>query len=285
MIKIKVYAKLNLSLNVLTCEQNGFHQLDMVNQSVSLFDEIRIVPRPDKKISVYCDKNIGVINTALTSANEFSKAFDTCGYDITIKKGIPMKGGLGGSSADAAGILSALAKYHNILLEQVYPIADRIGSDVKYMMTGGLARVEGRGEIVKTIDSNSLFYFVVVMPPYGLSTRKVFEEFDKKPDFHFADNAKLIDCIVTEDVSGAKNNMYNGLQKTAFVIEPRLKEAYDEISQVCFVQMTGSGSCLFSIADTIEEAQFVAEKLKRKGYVAVVAESRKNGVEYIDFIV
>ena len=164
MIKLRVYAKLNLALNVLSCEQEGYHQLDMVNQSISLFDEIRIVPRPDERISVHCDKDIGVINTAWTSASEFAKKFNTTGCDITIKKGIPMKGGLGGSSADAAGVLVALAKWHKIPLEQVYSIADAVGSDVKYMMTGGLARVRGKGEQVQTIESDSLVYFVVVMP-------------------------------------------------------------------------------------------------------------------------
>ena len=102
-MKIRVYGKINLSLNVLTKEIDGYHQLDMVNQSVSVFDEIELAPRVDKLCRVRCDKDIGVINTALTSASAFVKRFGTNGYDIFIKKGIPMKGGLGGSSADAAG--------------------------------------------------------------------------------------------------------------------------------------------------------------------------------------
>lgn len=92
-MKIRVYGKINLSLNVLTKEIDGYHQLDMVNQSVSVFDEIELAPRVDKLCRVKCDKDIGVINTALTSASAFVKRFGTNGYDIFIKKGIPMKGG------------------------------------------------------------------------------------------------------------------------------------------------------------------------------------------------
>ena len=283
MIKLRVYANLNLAHNVLSCEQDGYHQLDMVNQSISLFDEIRIVQRPDERISVHCDKDIGVINTALTSASQFAKTFDTKGYDITIKKGIPMKGGLGGSSADAAGVLVALAKLHNTPLQKVYPIAEKIGSDVKYMMTGGLARVGGKGEQVETTMHNSLLYFVVIMPDFGLSTRKVFECFDQKPDFVFANNNALVDAVVNEDLKQIRENIRNGLQQTAFDIEPKLKDIFDQISQYGKVCMTGSGSCLFLVADSLNDADYTSQKIQRLGYNAVVVESRDFGVEFLEF--
>lgn len=283
MIKLRVYAKLNLALNVLSCEQDGYHQLDMVNQSISLFDEIRIVPRPDDRISVNCDKNIGVINTALSSASEFAKTFGTCGCDITIKKGIPMKGGLGGSSADAAGVLVALAKLHDIPLQKVFPIAEKVGSDVKYMMTGGLARVGGKGEQVLSKNSDSLIYYVVVMPEFGLSTRKVFECFDQNPDFVFADNDKLVNAVEKEDLKGIRDNMRNGLQQTAFDIEPKLKQIFNDVSQFGKVCMTGSGSCLFLVADTLTDGEYISRKICEMNYNAVLVESRAFGVEFLEF--
>lgn len=283
MIRLKVYAKLNLALNVLSCEQDGYHQLDMVNQSISLFDEIRIVPRPDDRVSVHCDKDIGVINTALTSASEFAKQFGTCGCDVTIKKGIPMKGGLGGSSADAAGVLVALAKWHDVDMQKVFDIAERIGSDVKYMMTGGLARVCGKGEVVESQDSDSLLYFVVVMPEFGLSTRKVFETFDQNPDFALADNQKLLQAIQNEDLSQIRANVRNGLQQTAFQIEPKLRYIFDQVSQFGKTCMTGSGSCLFLVADDLHDANYISQRVQQLGYQAVVAESRGFGVEILEF--
>ena len=283
MIKLRVYAKLNLALNVLSREQDGYHQLDMVNQSISLFDEIRIVPRPDDRISVHCDKNIGVINTAWISASEFAKKFGTGGCDITIKKGIPMKGGLGGSSADAAGVLVALAKWHKVPLEDVYPIAETVGSDVKYMMSGGLARVCGKGEVVNTIESDSLIYFVVVMPEFGLSTRKIFECFDEDPDFVFADNDKLSKAVQKEDLSQIRDNVRNGLQQTAFKTEPKLKDIFDKVSKFGKTCMTGSGSCLFLVADSVGDSQYIAEQICKQGVFAVPAESRAFGIEFVEF--
>lgn len=280
-MKIKVYAKLNLALNVLSLENEGYHQLDMVNQSIDLFDEIELTPRQDGVCKVRCDKDIGVINTALTSASEFIKRFDCCGYDIYVKKGIPMMGGLGGSSADAAGILSALSKLHCADMDEVYKIADEVGSDVRYMMTGGLARVQGKGELVSTAECDSVLYFVVVIPPYGLSTRKVFETFDANPDFTCADNAKLIAAVADEDVAAVKMNMYNGLQKTAFALDGRLKKLFDRVSERGFAQMTGSGSCLFLVSDSRVECDFAAERLRKEGINAVAVESKNYGVEFL----
>jgi len=280
-MKFKVYAKLNLSLNVTSLEVNGYHNLDMVNQSINIFDEIELTPRDDKLCKIYCDRDIGIINTALTSASQFVKRFDCCGYDVTIKKGIPMMGGLGGSSADAAGILSALAKLHGADMPQVYEIADVVGSDVKYMMTGGLARVTGRGNCVEHIHSDAVLYFVLILPSFGMSAQKVYHGFDEQPDFTLTDNAKIINAVLSEDVAFLRCNMHNGLQMTAFRLESRLKEIFDVVSKTCFVQMTGSGSCLFAVAESKADSYFIAERLKKSGFNAIAVESKNFGVEYI----
>ena len=280
-MKIRVYGKINLSLNVLTKEIDGYHQLDMVNQSVSVFDEIELAPRVDKLCRVRCDKDIGVINTALTSASAFVKRFGTNGYDIFIKKGIPMKGGLGGSSADAAGILAALSKIHGVDAVSAGEIADAVGSDVKYMMEGGLARVRGTGGDVEKIDSGAVNYFVLIVPPFGMSTQRVFAAFDEKPDFGWADNDRLIDAVINEDVAAMKMNMRNGLQSTAFRLDKRLGDLYDAVRGRCFVQMTGSGSCLFAVADGAADAAYTAERLKKEGIRAVAVESRGYGIEFL----
>ena len=281
-MKIKVYAKLNLALNVTSLEENGYHNLDMVNQSISIFDDIELTPREDKLCKVYCDRDIGIINTALTSASQFVKRFDCCGYDVTVKKGIPMMGGLGGSSADAAGILTALAKLHDADMAEVYEIADVVGSDVKYMMTGGLARVTGRGNCVQPIHSDAVLYFVLVLPPFGMSTQRVYHGFDEQHDFTVADNSKIINAVLSEDTEAIRQNIHNGLQSTAFRVDGRLKEIFDAVSAICPVQMTGSGSCLFAVADSKADSHFIAERLKKEGFNAIAVESKNFGVEYIE---
>lgn len=280
-MKFRVYAKLNLALNVLTTEQEGYHQLDMVNQSINLFDEIELAARDDKLCTVNCDKDIGVINTALSAAASFVKKFDCHGYKVAIKKGIPMQGGLGGSSADAAGILAALAKQHGLSLEDVFDIADFIGSDVKYMLTGGLARVLGKGEKVQTVETNALNYFVLIVPPFGMSTQRVFNAFDEQPDFRRCDCEKLIAAVAEENVVGMKMNMFNGLQSTALRLDARLKELFEVASEMGFAQMTGSGSCLFMPVEDLVEGSFLSNRLAKKGLNAVVVESRDYGVEYL----
>ena len=126
-------------------------------------------------------------------------------------------------------------------------------------------------------------YFVVVMPDFGLSTRKVFETFDQNPDFVFADNQKLLDGVVKEDLQQVRDNVRNGLQQTAFDIEPKLKQIFDDVSQYGKTCMTGSGSCLFLVADSLQDGNYISQKITERGYNAVLVESRAYGVEFLEF--
>lgn len=280
-MKFKVFAKINLSLNVLTLEQEGYHMLDAVNQSISMYDTVTVMPRADKLCKVFCDKDIGVINTALTAANRFVKTFDTNGYDIYLEKGIPMAGGLGGSSADAAGVLAALSKLNGISLDEAGKIADDVGSDVKYMMTGGLARVGGRGEKVQSVECDSVLYFVIATPPFGMSTQRVFQQFDFSPDFTKTDNDKLIQAVLNEDVAAVKLNLYNDLQQAAFSVDDRLKKFFDKLKKFGFVSMSGSGSSMFFVCADKFESGFLLKQLEKEKIKAFCVESKNYGIEYI----
>ena len=133
------------------------------------------------------------------------------------------------------------------------------------------------------IESDSLIYFVVVMPEFGLSTRKIFECFDEDPDFVFADNDKLSKAVQKEDLSQIRDNVRNGLQQTAFKTEPKLKDIFDKVSKFGKTCMTGSGSCLFLVADSVGDSQYIAEQICKQGVFAVPAESRAFGIEFVEF--
>ena len=144
--RVKSFAKVNLTLDI-TGVNGGYHMLDSVVASIDVADVITARSRRDGQINVTMhgegSENIDPErNNAVKAARAFMHHFDTCGADIAVWKNIPVGAGLGGSSADVAGVLRAMAKLYNIDdFEAVKAIADSLGSDCGYMLTGGYARL------------------------------------------------------------------------------------------------------------------------------------------------
>lgn len=138
-VRIKAYAKINLTLFVCG-KKDGYHALDSLVASVNLFDAITIKKRKDRLVSIAMhgmgSESIPFEkNNAAKAAELFVEKFGTCGADITVYKNIPMGAGLGGSSADAAGVLNGLAKLYKIDdMAALKLIADQTGSDTRYML-------------------------------------------------------------------------------------------------------------------------------------------------------
>ena len=106
-MKVKVYAKLNLTLNV-TGRRNGFHDIDSLAVSVDIYDEIQASPRSDRAVTVRGMPSVNdADNSACKAACAFVRAFGSCGADITVNKGIPFAAGMGGSSGSAGPAGSA----------------------------------------------------------------------------------------------------------------------------------------------------------------------------------
>ena len=151
--KVKSYAKVNLSLNV-TGAAGGYHLIDSVLASIDIYDTVCVKPRGDRLVNVYMhglgsENILPERNNAFKAGEAFVGRFSTAGADVTVYKNIPMGAGLGGSSADAAGVLNAMAALYKVTDRAALKgLADALGSDTGYMLGGGFARVAGRGERV-----------------------------------------------------------------------------------------------------------------------------------------
>ena len=150
-VKIKSYAKINLTLEIKGVE-NGYHLLDSLVASIDLFDLVVLKKRKDKLSSITM-RGMGSEgippeeNIALKTAELFSETFSTPGVDVTVYKNIPIGAGLGGSSADSAGVINGMAKLYGITDEDALTaLAEKTGSDTSYMRKGGFQRMQGRGE-------------------------------------------------------------------------------------------------------------------------------------------
>ncbi|MBU1027286.1 MAG: 4-(cytidine 5'-diphospho)-2-C-methyl-D-erythritol kinase, partial [Candidatus Margulisbacteria bacterium] len=163
-MKLKAYAKINLSLRVFDKRQDGYHDLESVMQSVSLCDYITLTLK-DSGIEVVCNDPkvpLGKDNIAYRAAEAFLKAVSSkqkapqqssgqavSGCRIHIEKNIPMAAGLAGGSADAAVVLWGLNAEFRMPNDELMKVASGVGSDVPFCLTGGTCLVKGRGEIVE----------------------------------------------------------------------------------------------------------------------------------------
>ena len=187
--------------------------------------------------------------------------------DIKIVKHIPLAGGLGGSSADVAGVLNALKKLYEVE-EDVKPLADRLGSDSGYLLTGGFARISGRGEVVEPIECDAKFWVVLAYSETGVNTADCFRKYDESPtEIKPSDNEKLTLAIKEGDVVEVARYVGNDLALPATLlcdeIDKNLKEL-KMLNPLC-ASVSGSGATTFALFETKELALWAVDRLKRKG--------------------
>ena len=275
-IQNKAYAKINLSLNVYNAE-NGYHNLDSVVCTIDLYDQITVSKRRDDKINLVM-RGIGedvlstTNNNAYKAAQLFKETFGTKGADIKIVKNIPLAGGLGGSSADIAGVLNALKELYEVN-EDVKPLADRLGSDSGYLLTGGFARIRGRGEVVTPISSDVEFWVLLVYSETGVNTADCFKKYDESPnEVKHSNNDALVLALENGDFDGAIKEFGNDLAQPAISLCEEMNKnlnALKSLSPLC-VSVSGSGATTFAIFETRELALWAADRLGRQGYDAQV---------------
>lgn len=274
-VQVIAPAKINLSLDITGVDHRGYHLLDMVMQTVSLFEKITLI----KQDSITFHSNTRFIptdekNTAVKAAFEFFKYTGIeGGADIFIKKTVPIKAGMAGGSADAAGVIVGLNyMYHTKLsLEQLCEIGLNVGSDVPFMLCGGTKRVQGTGEIIKNAPKMPSCYFVICMPPKGVSTPKAFAEYDRLGIKTPVETEKLISAIADKNLNDIARYMANDLEKAAQseYTEP-IKEKLLSLGALGSV-MTGSGAAVFGIFDDEQTAVKAAEEMRKHVKSAFVA--------------
>ncbi|MGN1104808.1 MAG: 4-(cytidine 5'-diphospho)-2-C-methyl-D-erythritol kinase [Candidatus Coproplasma sp.] len=268
--RVKSFAKVNLTLDI-TGVKDGYHMIDSVVASIDLADVISARGRSDKQINVTMhgegSENIPPErNNAYKAARAFMDRFNTYGADITVWKNIPVGAGLGGSSADVAGVLRAMAKLYNIDdYASIKAIADSLGSDCGYMLTGGFARISGRGEIVKPVDGNLKLDLVLLVPEGGVSTVQCYALSDsqlKGP----AMSSACENALLQGDLNGVANSLGNGLYSAAKLLNSGIEEAVAQLEEFAplGVNMTGSGSGVYAIMENDQFTRYFQSRYRGK---------------------
>lgn len=266
--RAKAFAKLNLTLSV-TGVKDGYHMLDSVVTSVDLFDTVAVKRRRDGLVGITmhgCGSESipPESNNAYLAAQAFVDEFSTDGCEITVYKNIPIGLGLGGSSADAAGVINALAKLYNvgdrIALKR---LADRNGSDTKYMLGGGYARLTGRGDEVAPLESNLKLHFLLLAPRGRVSTAQCFKVFDEVGSIG-GDSEAAVKAITDGDKYALARNMSNSLAPAAERLSDEVAEAFVQLKSFSplAVNMTGSGSGVYALFENAEYCAYAKSRYR-----------------------
>jgi 4-diphosphocytidyl-2-C-methyl-D-erythritol kinase len=263
-------AKLNLDLLVGPRREDGFHPLDSIVVQVTLCDEIALAARDDGRIVLSCDaadcgpaeENLAFRAAALLA--EQAEQADASGADISLAKGIPPGKGLGGGSSDAAAVLYALNDLWRLELppRRLVELAAQLGSDVPLFLGPPAARMTGRGEAIEPAAVHD-FAAVLHMPDFACATADVYRAFDAAPDAGRAMAPRAAMDLAGSPPSAWREALRNDLTSAAKTVAPELARTMDVLSEACGARvcLTGSGSAMFCLADTVADARAIARRL------------------------
>ena len=279
-------AKLNLALDVVGLLPNGYHNLDMTMQAITLYE--RVVLRRSNTLSLSLPGSpvaANDSNTAIKAAIAFFRYTGLlAGVDITIYKNVPVRAGMAGGSADAAGVLVGLNALYGakLSMSELCALGAKIGADVPFALRGGTCRVQGVGDILKALPPCPDCWFTVVMPDYGVSTPEAFAAYDKVGSSTHPDCEAQEKAVRAEDLAGVCAAAGNALEECSGARDndEAIKAALRQHGAVTAL-MTGSGAAVFGVFPTEEAARGAAEALKAQWPQVYVAQPDKGGARVV----
>ena len=262
-MELTANAKINLTLDIVGKKEDGYHLINSVFQSISLFDQISVEKSSDITVS-FSDNNISALNSvAYRSALAF---FDytgiKCGADIKITNHIPTSSGMGGGSSDAAAVLTGLNQLFGAGLTtgELIKISARLGADIPFCLVGGTAKVSGIGENVSPVKFAGAYPIIIIKDNKKSSTAEMYSKLDKiKPSV--AKTEDLIKAVNSNNKDlffGCISNAFNAVCDTA--AEKSLLKKYGALA----TGLTGSGPSVFGIFEDKSKRDKAYDELKSK---------------------
>ena len=277
-------AKINLSLDVIGKRENGYHDVRMIMQQISLHDTITITVEENGNKGSCADGASGLITVGTNSGelpvNEDNLVYkaaklimDECRISkpvrIFIDKHIPIAAGLAGGSSDAAAVLKGMNSLFDLKLkdERLKDIGVRIGADVPYCITGGTALAEGIGEVLTPLPSIPDCFILIAKPGISVSTGYVYTAFDSLEDKIHPDVDGMISTINEGNLQGMAALLCNSLEGVTQEEYPVIKEIKRLMldNGAMGALMSGSGPTVFGLYRDKESALAGADAVKKSG--------------------
>jgi 4-diphosphocytidyl-2-C-methyl-D-erythritol kinase len=262
-LTVPAFAKINWSLRVLGKRDDGYHEIDTVLQTVSLHDTLTFERTNDDGMRLWCDdRSVPVDKTNLVwraAAALHERYLIRRGVKIRLEKRIPAEAGLGGGSSDAAATLIALTHLWEIeaSADDLVRVAEGIGSDVTFFLSGGTARATSRGNVVEPIEDSPQKHLLVIKPNASISTAKAYRTLNRAA--LTSSNSKPI--LFRSQASNFSASidpkaLHNDFEQVVFALEPEIERAKIALlkSGARAAMLSGSGSAVFGIFDN-QDAQ------------------------------
>jgi len=287
-LRVKTRAKVNLHLEVLGRRQDGFHEIETIFQTVDLADAMELEPTRDGRVEITCSEasiptdEANICHRAVLAMRRF--AGPTLGARIHLDKRIPAGAGLGGGSANAAGVILGICKGLGLRVSdgRLHRLAAELGSDVPFMLHGGTMLGRGRGERLTPMTAIGPSWFVIVKPSVSISTAWVYSSlsFRLTPD-RTRLSLKAANSVLAR-VPAVRTPFRNALEAVVCPAHPVVAGVLDELLSLrpCLASMTGSGSALFAVFDDERRAAAVAERFSVRGFFTSVVLPAKRAVEF-----
>ena len=280
-MEVKALAKLNLSLDVLGKRPDGYHDMKMVMQSITLSDDITVVDNDGQGIRV--SSNVGFLptnekNLAVAAALRFYESLgkEARSVDLSLEKSIPVCAGMAGGSSDAAAVLRALNEMEGRPYDvmELAKVGEKVGSDVPYCVLGTTALAEGRGEVLTTLPSLPKCWVVVCKPDFPVSTPELFGKIDRCKVRCRPDTDGMIRALEQGDLEGVARRMYNVFED---VLPERQRSRVRDIKNTLIqcgalgANMSGTGPTAFGLFEdetAAREAYAQLSEQYRETYLA-----------------
>ncbi len=290
MMRVEARAKINFFLEVLDKRPDGYHDLRSLLAPISLADEMEFEVSPDGTVETEMDirelpEIVGVSvaesnDNLTTRAARLLQQETGCrlGARIRIRKRVPIGGGLGGGSSDAAATLRTLNRLWNLELprSRLMELAARLGSDIPALVQGGAVAIEGVGDRVTRLEAAAdpelrPWWLVVVNPGFSTSTRDIYERYRTRLTSEPESYNNMRSALSTGNVRLAAKHLFNSLEATVFgkyplarMLVARLREA-----GALGAMVSGSGSSLFALAGDEGHARQLERALQSRSDGAI----------------
>lgn len=285
-ISLRANAKLNLFLKINGITNFGYHDMTMINQSISLYDYIKITKNDNQGIKII-DKTTDIEfkeNIMYKTAKIINDQISKIDVDIEINKKIPMQAGLGGGSSDAAAVITGLDHIYNLNLsdEQKIDIAVKVGADVPFCLFGGTKYVGGIGEKINDVKSDN-FLFIIIKPDENMPTNQAFMLYDNSEKIKRSTD--FLQGIKNIDLDLIRKNFYNDFEPVIsdkFSVIEKIKSDFYKIG-ASFTMMSGSGTTVYAIFDEEKIRQRAYDYLKNEYKNIFLSNTTKSGIEIVSF--
>jgi 4-diphosphocytidyl-2-C-methyl-D-erythritol kinase len=271
---VRAPGKINVFLKVGTLEDDGYHDVAIAYQAVSLYEDVRVTKADDFSVTVSGPVDVAQVptdgaNIAIRAARLLAaKTGYPGGARISIEKRVPVAGGMGGGSADAAATLLACDALWGTELarDDMLGLARKLGSDVPFALTGGTAIGTGRGDELSPALAKGTFHWVLALAEFGLSTLDVYRELDQHRDRHAQDifpvdprpivEGDVLQALRAGDAQMLAATMHNDLQAAALHLEPSLAAVLElgEQNGASAGIVSGSGPTVAFLTSDIDSA-------------------------------